>query len=161
MYTIRPGRLSTSAHPEGVAEVAEWTAAGVDIVVCALTAPEIAELNLEDAPDAARDHRHLPIPDFGTPTNLDRDLHRLATDLNAGRHILIHCWGGIGRSSLLAAALLVLDGASPAAAWQAIAEARGRDVPETDEQHAWLDTFAARQSRAAQPETSEGEPDQI
>ncbi len=39
MFTIRPGRLSTSAHPEDVAEVEEWTAAGVDIVVCALTTP--------------------------------------------------------------------------------------------------------------------------
>ncbi|GAA0224850.1 hypothetical protein GCM10010492_23760 [Saccharothrix mutabilis subsp. mutabilis] len=159
MYTIRPGRLSTSGHPEGVAEVERWTAAGVDIVVCALTDREIAELDLADAPDAARDHRHLPIPDFGVPTDLDHQLHRLAEDIREGRHVLVHCWGGIGRSSLLAAALLVLDGASPAAAWQAIAEARGRDVPETADQRAWLDTFAARHFWDAQAEAFDDEPD--
>ncbi|MEJ2858735.1 MULTISPECIES: methyltransferase domain-containing protein [unclassified Saccharothrix] len=159
MYPIRPGRLSTSGHPEGVAEVERWTEAGVDIVVCALTDDEIAELGLEDAPEAARDHRRLPIPDFGVPADLDDDLHRLAADLRAGRHVLVHCWGGIGRSSLLAAALLVLDGADPAGAWQAIAEARGRDVPETDEQRAWLDAFAARHFWDAQAESFDDEPD--
>ncbi|MFI9810878.1 phosphatase domain-containing protein [Saccharothrix variisporea] len=144
MYVVRPGRLSTAAHPEDVAEVERWTAAGVDVVVCALTDDEIAELDLADAPDAARDYRHLPIPDFGVPADLDAELHRLAADVRAGRHVVVHCWGGIGRSSLIAAALLVLDGAEPAGAWQAIAEARGREVPETDEQRAWLDDFARR-----------------
>ncbi|MFE9744262.1 hypothetical protein ACFYOT_05120 [Saccharothrix saharensis] len=86
----------------------------------------------------------LPIPDFGVPA-VTPDLSPVLRDLRAGRHVLVHCWGGIGRSSLLAAALLVLDGASPEAAWQAIAEARGRDVPENDEQRAWLTTFAESQ----------------
>jgi protein-tyrosine phosphatase len=63
------------------------------------------------------------------------------------RHVVTHCRGGIDRSSLLAGALLVMDGASPEAAWQAISEARGRNVPETDEQRAWLTTFARARIR--------------
>jgi hypothetical protein len=40
-----------------------------------------------------------------------------------------------------------MAGASPEAAWQAISEARGRNVPETDEQRAWLTTFARARIR--------------
>ncbi len=61
----------------------------------------------------------------------------------------------------MAAALLVLDGASPAAAWQAIVEARGREVPETDEQRTWLDTFATRQFRDTRLETFNHEPHEL
>ncbi|PSL55341.1 methyltransferase family protein [Saccharothrix carnea] len=145
MYAIRPGVLSTMGHPYSLEHIAELGAAGVDTIVCALTETELAELDLTDAPEAARDagitFHWVPIPDFGVPATIP-ELDDALAEMRAGRHVLVHCWGGIGRSSLLAGALLVLDGASPEAAWQAIAEARGRDVPETDEQRAWLTTFA-------------------
>ncbi|MFD0205117.1 MULTISPECIES: protein-tyrosine phosphatase family protein [Saccharothrix] len=143
MYAIRPGVLSTMGHPDSLEHIAELRAVGIDTIVCALTETELAELDLTDAPEAARDagitFHWLPIPDFGVPTTTPQLDDALAA-MRAGRHVLVHCWGGIGRSSLLAGALLVLDGASPEAAWQAIAEAHGRDVPETDEQRAWLTT---------------------
>ncbi|WP_461123706.1 methyltransferase domain-containing protein [Saccharothrix stipae] len=145
MYTIRPGVLSTMGHPHSLQHLADLAAAGVEVVVCALTDTELAELDLADEADAARDaglafHR-VPIPDFGVPAAA-LQLEPVLQDLRAGRHVLVHCWAGIGRSSLVAGALLVMDGASPEAAWQAIAEARGRDVPENDRQRAWLTTFA-------------------
>jgi protein-tyrosine phosphatase/protein-L-isoaspartate O-methyltransferase len=162
MYAIRPGVLSTMGHPRDLAHFRELADAGVDVVVCALTPDELAELDLVDAEVEARDaglafHR-VPIPDFGVP-EVEPELDGVLADMRAGRHVLVHCWGGIGRSSLLAGALLVLDGASPEAAWQAIAEARGRDVPETDEQRAWLSAFAARRFWDAQAAAFDEEPD--
>jgi hypothetical protein len=44
---------------------------------------------------------------------------------------------GIGRSSLLAAAVLVEDGVDPDEAWDLIS-ARGYAVPDTEEQRIWL-----------------------
>ncbi|WP_367133866.1 methyltransferase domain-containing protein [Saccharothrix sp. HUAS TT1] len=146
MYAIRPGALSTMGHPHGLAHIDRLAAAGVDVIVCALTEAELAELDLADEAEAARNagiaFHWLPIPDFGVPPTHTPDLTPALADLRAGRHVLVHCWAGIGRSSLIAGALLVLDGASPEAAWQAIAAARGRDVPETAEQRAWLTAFA-------------------
>ena len=55
--------------------------------------------------------------------------------------MLIHCRQGIGRSSLLAAA--VLEASSLDEAWRRIAEARGRSVPDTPEQRAWLQASGA------------------
>ncbi|MEU4741342.1 methyltransferase domain-containing protein [Actinosynnema sp. NPDC023658] len=149
MYSIRSGVLSTMGHPRNLQHIDELATAGVDVIVCALTETELAELDLTAEGEAARDaglaFHWLPIPDFGVPASaaeLDVALDPVLRDMRAGRHVLVHCWGGNGRSSLVAGALLVMDGASPEAAWQAIAEARDRDVPETDEQRAWLTTFA-------------------
>jgi protein-tyrosine phosphatase len=52
--------------------------------------------------------------------------------------VAVHCWGGVGRSSLIAAAVLVGRGTDAEQAWARIAEARGVPVPETDEQRAWV-----------------------
>jgi protein-tyrosine phosphatase len=52
--------------------------------------------------------------------------------------VAIHCRGGIGRSSLMAAAVLVQLGAAPEQAWDTVSVARGMPVPETEEQRAWL-----------------------
>ncbi|NUT49350.1 MAG: tyrosine protein phosphatase [Saccharothrix sp.] len=149
MYKIRPGVLSTMGHPHSLQHLTHLAADGVEVIVCALTRAELDELDLTDEADAARDagltFHWMPIPDFGVPATA-LELGPVLDDMRAGRHVLVHCWGGIGRSSLIAGALLVLDGASPEAAWQAIAEARGRDVPETDEQRAWLSSLARSRS---------------
>ncbi|MFD1148600.1 methyltransferase domain-containing protein [Saccharothrix hoggarensis] len=162
MYTIRPGVLSTMAHPHDLRHVTRLAEEGVNVIVCALTDTELAELDLTGEEETARDagmafHR-VPIPDFGVP-DVPPELDAVVAEMRAGRHVLVHCWGGIGRSSLVAGALLVLDGASPEAAWQAIAEARERDVPETDEQRAWLTTFAQARFWDAEAESFDDEPD--
>ncbi|MCC8247604.1 methyltransferase domain-containing protein [Saccharothrix luteola] len=162
MYEIRPGVLSTMGHPYSLDHIAYLATAGVEVIVCALTETELAELDLADEPEAARDagitFHWLPIPDFGIPATTP-NLDPVLRDMRAGRHVVVHCWAGIGRSSLLAGALLVLDGASPEAAWQAISEARGRDVPESDEQRAWLTTFAQARFWDAQAATFDEDAD--
>jgi protein-tyrosine phosphatase len=61
-----------------------------------------------------------------------------------GRGLAVHCWGSVGRSPTLAAALLALGGISPEESWRRIEEARGRDVPDTLEQRRWVAEIALR-----------------
>lgn len=152
LYTIAhpgPGQLSTMAKPRGgdwlPDEMAALAAHGVDTLVCALTQPELEDTSLTEEPDAAR-HAGLrfvalPIADRSTP-DLDTVLpllHGLAQELEDGAHIVTHCRFGIGRASLLAAAIMVLTGTTPETAWQSIADARGLPIPDTDAQRQWPD----------------------
>jgi len=146
-----PGRLSTMPRPSGGAALnADLTflkARGTEILVSALTPREQDELNLTAeataATDAGLEFHAIPIGDFGIPDReeITPTLTHLLERLHGGAHVVVHCWAGIGRSSLLAASLLVLDGVEPAKAWQLISTARGLPVPETDDQRAWVDPF--------------------
>ncbi|MDH6114198.1 protein-tyrosine phosphatase [Kitasatospora sp. MAP12-15] len=142
-----PGRLSTMARPRGndwlEDEMTALKVAGVDVLVCALTAPEREELGLADEPRAAEAaglrYVAIPIPDRTIPDlpAILPTLRALAGQLREGAHITTHCRAGIGRSSLLAAALLILNGTDPDTAWAGIERARGLAVPDTAEQRDW------------------------
>ncbi|MFG2919811.1 tyrosine protein phosphatase [Kitasatospora sp. NPDC048298] len=142
-----PGRLSTMARPRGndwlEDEMAALKNCGVDVLVCALTRLELDELGLADEPRTAAtaglQFVAIPIPDRTVPdlTMILPTLHRLAEQLHEGAHIVTHCRAGIGRSFLLAAALLVLNGIDPDTAWNQIERARGLSVPDTAEQREW------------------------
>jgi protein-tyrosine phosphatase len=151
LYTVAldgPGQLSTMAKPEGgtwlAGQMAGLREAGVDILVSALTEPEQIEEGLTDEPleaaFAGLRFVSLPITDMGLPNPADvlPTLRELAADLAGGQHVVTHCWAGIGRSSLLAATLMVLTGVAPGTAWHRISEARGRTVPETPAQYDWI-----------------------
>jgi protein-tyrosine phosphatase len=151
LYTVAldgPGQLSTMAKPRG----GDWLAdemtglreAGVDVLVSALTADEQIEAELRDEPleaaFAGLRFVSLPITDMGLPERSEvlPTLRELATGLGDGQHVVTHCWAGIGRSSLLAATMMVLTGIAPDDAWRRISEVRGRPVPETADQHEWI-----------------------
>lgn len=148
-----PGRLSTMARPRGDDwlddEMAALRAAGVDVLVSLQTATEQHEVGLTGEDAAARraglTFRHLPTVDLGVPTRREVIplVREILADLAAGRHVVVHCRAGIGRSSLIAGAVLVALGAKPAEAWQTIGAARGHHVPETPNQGAWLDAWPA------------------
>ena len=53
-------------------------------------------------------------------------------------NIVIHCRQGIGRSSIVAAIILTRQGATVEEAFDRLAEARGRPVPDTPEQREWV-----------------------
>jgi protein-tyrosine phosphatase len=153
IYTVArelPGTLSTMAAPQGDLDVVlkQLRAWGVDSLVSLLPPEQVAMLELGDEPAAAYRaglaFRSLPVPDFGVPHHAEfiGPLRELSDELTAGRHVAVHCWGGVGRSSLVAAALLVLRGSTPEAAWHRVAYARGVPVPETDEQRDWVDELA-------------------
>jgi protein-tyrosine phosphatase len=147
-----PARLSIMARPTGAgqldAELRGLRASGAEVLVCLLTSDERERAGLADEPDAAEraglEFHALPVTDFGVPDPRTAVplLDALAGALAAGRHVVVHCWGGIGRSSLIAAALLVRLGTPPDQAWETIAVARGCAVPETEAQRHWLDSSA-------------------
>lgn len=148
-----PGTLVIAARPRGGDwlhdEIAAWKGAGVHSVVSLLTRDEEQDLDLNsEASEAARQglaFLSLPIPDRKVPQS-ESKLRELIEGVNrrlfAGRHVLIHCRQGVGRSGLVAACLLVRNGMSPGAAVESVSSARGVAVPETAEQRAWVDRYA-------------------
>ena len=81
---------------------------------------------------------HMPIPDMSTPgTAFDeawaRDGARIFGSLRAGERVLVHCAGGLGRSGMIAAKLLIGLGASAKHAIAAVRQVRPGAI-ETDGQ---------------------------
>lgn len=152
IYTVArdlPGTLSTMPAPAGGVElddsVADLAAEdGVDVLVSLLPPHQAAALELEEEESAATraglTFRSFPIADFGVPERAPAEefLRVVSQDLEQGKHVAVHCWAGVGRSSLIAASLLVRRGTAPETAWEQIAAARGVPVPETDEQRSWV-----------------------
>jgi len=144
LFTIRrtgPGVLSTMARPHG----GQWlepgmnglAEAGVGVLVSLLSEAEMDELELTSEADAARASGivfyHLPTPDRTVPDHAAglELAETLKTLLAQGAGVAIHCRYGIGRSSTLAAMVLVLEGTEPEQAWALISAARGTTVPDT------------------------------
>ena len=155
VFWINPGangRLAIVARPR-----AEWLANdlsaihrdGIDILVSLLTRAEAAVLGLarEQAycEAAGMQFRSFPIPDHRVPIS-HRELHglaeALATERRHGKNIGAHCCAGIGRSALLLAAVLCVEGISPERAFRLISNGRGLQVPDTPEQAEWIAGFA-------------------
>ncbi|MFD9869438.1 tyrosine protein phosphatase [Streptomyces niveus] len=142
-----PGQLSTMAKPRGMDWLADemnaLSTAGVDILVCALTRPELEELGLaaeeQTAANSGLQFVAIPTPDRTVPdlATVLPTLRNLAERLREGAHVVTHCRFGIGRASLLAAALLLLNGVDPETAWSKLQQARGLAVPDTAEQREW------------------------
>src|SRR5262245_29352992 len=147
------GRLGIAARPRGADWLAEevqgWSEADVATIVSLLEPNEVAELELgaEEKECLVRGirFRSFPIRDRETPPS-SAPMRSLVSDLNEelafGRNVLIHCRQGIGRSALLAAALLAAAGGDPERELSRIAAARGRQVPDTEEQRRWIKQFA-------------------
>ena len=122
----------------------EWGAA---VVVTLIEVHEFEMLGVERLPGAVRDAGmewlHLPIRDVDVP-----DSHfeaswakvggRLGNRLRNGGRVLVHCRGGLGRTGMVAARLLVeVAGATPQQALNDVREVRPGAV-ETPAQQAWV-----------------------
>jgi protein-tyrosine phosphatase len=147
------GRLAVSARPRGGDwlddELSAWRAAGVDVVVSLLELEEEAELQLasEGAFAAANEieFRRFPITDRAVPESREvfaQLVAALAVEILEGKSVAVHCRQGIGRAATLAVAILVRLGSQLERAIATVSAARGRDVPETPEQLAFLSAFA-------------------
>lgn len=115
---------------EDIAALRAW---GAGLVV---TLAEQAELEALGVPDLGARVRaagmawlHLPIRDFDVPDAAFETAWTIAgaairTRLLAGRDVVLHCRGGLGRSGMIAARLLVELGTEPEAAIAAARAAR-------------------------------------
>ena len=144
-----PRRLAIAARPRGgdwlLDDLAALRRAGVQVLISLLEPAEARELGLaEEANLCARvgiEFISLPVPDYGLPDSALRFAARLRPLALDDRVIAAHCRAGIGRSPLLIGCLLVMRGVEPEDAWLRLAQARGRPVPDTDAQRAWLVAF--------------------
>ena len=145
-------RLGIMARPSGhdwlADDIRRLKTAGVDIIVSALTISETEELGLEAEAACCRDEGILflsfPIEDRSVPSSL-ADFNALVNRVNAhlggGKAVAVHCRAGIGRSSLIAACLLLRNGMSADSAFRAIETSRGLPVPDTHEQRRWVENW--------------------
>ena len=144
-----PGRLAIALRPRGGDwlddEVRAWRRAGVDVVLSLLEPEEEQQLNLSGERDAAERNgiqfTSCPVVDLGVPSSIQATvslLRSITSALENGKNVAVHCRQGIGRSGLIAAAVLTSAGSTPDAAIDAVTIARGLTVPETPEQVRWL-----------------------
>ncbi len=156
LYFIANTHIATMARPRG----GDWLEGdlfsikkrGIDILVCLMENAELDELLLQNEAEFCKKMKlqfiHFPIADFGLPKS-DEEVKVLTLQLkaavNAGKKIAIHCRMGIGRSSSIAAATLIALGEHTTnTAFEAITEARGLRVPDTEQQIEWVRRFEQR-----------------
>lgn len=132
-----------------IEEVRAWRTVGVGLVVSALEPLEEAYLELEDEQAMCEQFgiafQRFSMMDRSTPAH-DSEARKfvsgLASQLESGTSIVIHCRLGIGRSGMLCAATLVALGLDPTEAFLRVQEARGMRVPDTRDQLEWVFDFA-------------------
>lgn len=149
---ISPGRLGTMPRPRGDDwlddEIHSLKDQGATVLVSLLTEEEAGFLGLSREAEVCSafdvEFISFPIRDGGVPNSrvdVFDLVRKLADRLKLGEGVAIHCMGGIGRSSMIAACLLALTGESPADAFRRISDARGCSVPDTTEQVVWVEEF--------------------
>ncbi len=150
--TDTPGRLAILARPRGgdwlQSDLAEWKRLGIRTLVSMLTEEEVTELDLasEVAQWGSFESQFIAVPvgDRGLPDDgewFSDMVVEIVSNLEAGRGVGIHCRLGIGRSPLLAIAVLIALGVPTPDAIQRASAARGRPVPETPEQREWISRY--------------------
>jgi protein-tyrosine phosphatase len=152
----QPWRLAIMPRPRAgdwlVDEIGAWKNEGIDLVLSLLEDDEIAELGLSGEQQACQDQGiefiSFPIADRDVPRSTAeavRIARHLSDELLNGKAIAIRCRAGIGRSSLMAACVLVLNGYEASSALETISRARGLKVPDTEAQRLWVSAFQVAQ----------------
>jgi protein-tyrosine phosphatase len=135
---VDPGRLLAGRYPESPGEL---VAAGVTLFV---DLTEEGELEPYVARLTGARHVRFPILDMWVTSDeqLVRTLDAIDVELAAGGTVLVHCWGGCGRTGTVIAAWWVRHGADPVEAlerYQSLCRAYStRRCPETPEQVAMV-----------------------
>jgi len=146
---VEKGRLGTMPRPRGgdwlKDEISSWAGSGIDVVVSLLERQEIAELDIvqEEPLCEANGLSFLsfPIRDRDVPSSTHETLQLVESIfelLRNGKNVAIHCRAGIGRSSVIAACVLMMSGLDVDEAFSSIESARGCVVPDTPEQRKWV-----------------------
>ena len=162
-YWVEPGRLLAGEYPgqfDG-----EMTRKRIDALIQAgfntfidLTKPNetiaYTRILIDEAKlyDVEVKHERFAIGDFGLPTPalMKSILDTIDADLQAGRKIYLHCWGGIGRTGTTVGCYLVRKGKTGDEAlrqltewWQTVPKSRiHQQSPETHEQVEFVRNWA-------------------
>lgn len=127
----------------------ELQSRGIDLVVSLIENTEVIRHQLTDEESilAGKGIRfiHFPVDDFDIPDNngaFASLTKNLAQELEAGLSLFIHCAGGVGRAGTLSSCLLTNQGFDADEAMQLVSLARGKTVPETDQQADFVRRFS-------------------
>lgn len=146
---IGSGFLAIMARPRAndwaEEEFSGFADAGIRRIVSLLQVHEEFVLGLEKEAQLCTNANiafdSFPIPDRGVPSNahnLSELSRRIYLHCAGGDSTAIHCRAGIGRSSLVAATVLLHAGFTVEDAFTRIQKATGLEVPGTPEQAQWL-----------------------
>jgi len=131
---------------------------GIGTLVSLLSADEARVLRLEAEGSICRetgiDYLWLPVADHSIPESMEefrKVVEQLQRDLRAGKAVGAHCYAGIGRSCLLMACLLCLEGLTAEEAFARLSAARGLPVPDTWLQSQWVLHFAESLENSSGP----------
>jgi protein-tyrosine phosphatase len=147
--SIKNGKLAIMARPRGnewlTDDIRALKRLDVNLVVSLLEADEVRELQIEEEEKVCRengiDFRQFPIRDRSIPADKKQFIflvESISDYLLNGKHVIAHCRMGIGRASMLAAAVLIHQGEKSTNAFDIIKKCRGLDVPDTEEQKKWI-----------------------
>jgi protein-tyrosine phosphatase len=163
-WWVQPRRLLAGEYPASrspettAAKIRLLVEAGVESIVDLTTPQDHLDsyqhaLNLA-AEKARRSIRHFahPIPDMGVidQDGYDQILARIQGEIESGRTVYVHCWGGKGRTCTVVGCLLIDGGLDYDGAIKRIAELRAgtrkasEPCPESSTQHRVLRERAAR-----------------
>ncbi|MCV7068887.1 tyrosine-protein phosphatase [Mycolicibacterium farcinogenes] len=166
-WWVEPNRLLAGEYPGAAtsepaeAKIRVLLDAGIDAVIDLTTeadhlTPYLGLLHAA-AEKSGRTVRHFahPIPDFGVigvidDAGYDAILARIHSELDAGRNVYVHCWGGKGRTSTVIGCLLAESGLSYDDVIARIAELRAGTrkaaytCPESTAQHDLLQARCTR-----------------
>ena len=146
---IANNTLGIMARPRGGDwlndEIAGLERQEVNCLVSLLDYAEAYELNLlgEESLCLASGINFIqfPIADVSIPRD-EKAFIQLVNDLLHRIHreerVVIHCRMGIGRSSMLAAAIMIIMGCDSSTVFDLITRCRGLPVPDTQLQEAWV-----------------------
>jgi protein-tyrosine phosphatase len=146
-------RIGIMARPRGgdwlEDEIHAWLDAGANVIVSLLEPAEVRELELVAEQSlclqSGLDFISFPIPDRGIPEGrsaMVQLINRLREAMLSGNGVAIHCRQGIGRSSMVAAIVLLSLGAGDNV-FRTISAARGCDAPDTPEQANYALSFSS------------------
>ena len=118
---------------------------GINTVVSLLEKHEEIELEIEKEDNLCQKYDiefvSFPIRDRGVPEEIEpflRLISKIDRRLRDDKKVAIHCRMGIGRTSLVAAGILMKSGYKPDGIFEFLSEKRTLDVPDTDEQAQWI-----------------------
>ena len=163
-WWVEPNRLLAGEYPgattpeNAVAKIRVLLDAGIDTVIDLTTEDDrltpYRELLRAAAENSGRTARYFahPIPDFGAidDAGYDAILARIHSEMDGGRNVYVHCWGGKGRTSTVIGCLLAESGLSYDGVIDRIIELRvgtrkaAHPCPESTAQHSILRARCAR-----------------
>ena len=145
---LLPDLLGGSALP-AFDELVTWKISGVACIVN-LVAEDYGKDVLRNETNLGFDVYYFPIHDFSAPDSpeaMDGAVQWIAQQVETKRTTVVHCFGGIGRTSTVLIAFLLAQGASSGEAFEKVRRMMGI-MPQSDSQVSFLRRYASRSERA-------------